>query len=135
MRLLAIAILACSAFAAENRTPAAHKREAVPVQRTGKAAAAKPDGEIERAFRERLAKSKLASDKISISVRGGVATLEGTTNVIQRKGSATRMAKTAGARQVVNKIRISEEARQKAAANLAKGRRRAQVKRSEVSGR
>jgi len=42
------------------------------------------------------------------------------------------MAKTAGARQVVNKIQVADQARQEAAASLATGRRRAQVKRSDV---
>jgi hypothetical protein len=42
------------------------------------------------------------------------------------------MAKTAGAKQVMNKIEVSQTARQKASDNLAQGRRRAQVKRSEV---
>jgi hypothetical protein len=42
------------------------------------------------------------------------------------------MAKTAGAKQVMNKIEVSQTARQKASDNLAQGRRRAQVKRSEA---
>jgi hypothetical protein len=50
---------------------------------------------------------------------------------MQHKGVATRLAKNAGATQVVNRIRISEAARKKAAANFARGRRRAQVKRGE----
>jgi hypothetical protein len=45
------------------------------------------------------------------------------------------MARAAGARQVINKIVISQAAREKANANLAKGRRRVQVKRSEVARR
>ena len=90
------------------------------------------DLELENAIRQRLAKSKSAGDKFTVRVQGGVATIEGKTAVVQRKGSATRMAKTAGARQVVNKIQVAEEARQEAAASLATGRRRAQVKRSDV---
>jgi hypothetical protein len=39
------------------------------------------------------------------------------------------MARTGGAIQVVNKIQISENARQRASANLEKGRKRAEVKR------
>jgi hypothetical protein len=41
------------------------------------------------------------------------------------------MAKSSGAKRVVNNIKISDEAREKAAGNLDQGRRRAQVKRSE----
>jgi hypothetical protein len=40
--------------------------------------------------------------------------------VIQHKGAATRMARTAGAAQVVNNIQISASAKAKAAANLKK---------------
>ena len=41
------------------------------------------------------------------------------------------MAKAAGAKGVVNKIKVSDDAKQKASDNLDSGRRRAQVKRSE----
>src|SRR4051812_39480338 len=92
------------------------------------AAAPKTDSAIELDFRARLSRSKLASDGIQIHARGGVATLTGHTSVIQHKGTATRMAKSAGANSVVNKIEISEAARQAAAERLASGR---QVSRTE----
>jgi hypothetical protein len=66
-----------------------------------------------------------------VRVQNGVATIEGKTDVVQRKAAATRMAKAAGARQVVNKVEVSTAAKEKASQNLATGRRRAQVKRSE----
>jgi hypothetical protein len=53
-------------------------------------------------------------------VARGVVTWEGNTSVIQHKGAATRMAKTAGAAQVVNNIQISADAKAKAAAHLKK---------------
>lgn len=87
------------------------------------AAAARPDGEIERAIKARFARSKVSKNNFQVKVVGGVATLEGSTDVVQHKGAATRMAKTAGARAVVNNIRISEAARQKAAGQLAKARK------------
>lgn len=90
-----------------------------------------PDPELERIIREKLARSKMASDKFTVRVHSGAATLEGRTDVIQRKGAATRIARTAGAREVINKIQVSDAARARASANLAKGRRRAQVKRGE----
>lgn len=65
-------------------------------------------------------------------VQGGVATLEGHTDVLQHKGTATRLAKAMGAKQVVNRIEISDAAREKAAGNLAQGRRRAQLKRGDA---
>ena len=91
----------------------------------------RPDAEIEKDIRARLAKSKISRDKFQVHVQGGVATLEGTTDVIQHKGVATRFAKSAGASAVANKIQISEAAREKAARNLETGRRRAQIRRSE----
>lgn len=92
------------------------------------------DAAIERSIHTRMAKSKIAADKFQFKVQGGVVTIEGKTNVIQRKGAATRMARAAGATQVVNKIVISEEARLKAAANLAKrGDQPGVVKRAQVT--
>ena len=90
------------------------------------------DIELEKAIRARFAKSKAGADKFTVRVQGGVATIEGKTDVVQRKAAATRMAKTAGARQVVNKIEVSQAARDKSSENLTQGRRRAQVKRSEA---
>jgi len=98
------------------------------------AAPARPlsDAELEKAIRARFARSKCAAEGFTVRVQGGVATIEGRTAVVQRKAAATRMARTAGARHVVNKVQVDDDARQKAAANLAKGRRRAQVIRSEA---
>jgi hypothetical protein len=90
------------------------------------------DPDLERAIRAKLGKSKIAADKFEVRVQGGIATLDGRTDVVQHKGTATRLAKGAGAVQVVNRIQVSQAAKDKAAANLAKGRRRAQVKRSQT---
>lgn len=91
------------------------------------------DAELEKAIRERFVQSKaVALDNFTVRVQGGVATIEGRTEVVQRKAAATRMARSAGARKVVNKIEVSDAARQKASERLSKGRRRAQVTRSEA---
>ncbi len=102
-------------------------------------AAAKPtqaprisDADLEKAINARLAMSKISVDKFKAHVQGGIATLEGYTEVVQHKGTATRLAKSAGALAVVNNIEISQAAKDKAQANLDSGRRRAQVKRSET---
>ena len=79
--------------------------------------------------------SKIAADKFEVHVQGGRATITGKTDVLQHKGTATRMAHSAGATDVVNRIEPSEAAKEKAAANLTKGRRRAQIKRSETEAR
>ena len=89
------------------------------------------DVQIEADIRARLAKSVIGKDGLTVRVQGGVAYWDGTTNVVQHKGAATRMAKSAGAKKVVNNIKVGDDARQKAAGNLEQGRRRAQVKRSE----
>src|SRR5580658_10115073 len=107
-----------------------------PHQRATPAKASAPvrlsDVQIEAAIRLKLAKSKIGPDKFHFKVQGGVATIEGNTNVVQHKGAATRMAKTAGAVAVNNHIQISDAAKEKAAENLATGRRRVQVKRGDA---
>jgi hypothetical protein len=81
-----------------------------------------PDAQITSAIRAKFAKSKINADHFTVSVQNGVATIDGKTNVIQHKGVATRLAKIGGALAVQNHIVISEEARAKAAAKLAKAR-------------
>ncbi len=98
-------------------------------------AAGASDSDIEKAIRAKFAKSKISTDKFTAHVQGGVATITGHTDVVQHKGTATRLAKTGGALAVVNNIEISQAAKDKAAQNLASGRRRAQVKRSETVAR
>ncbi|HEY2843163.1 MAG TPA: BON domain-containing protein [Bryobacteraceae bacterium] len=94
-------------------------------------ATAAQDVQTEAAIRARLAKSVIGKDGFTVRVQGGVAYWDGTTDVVQHKGSATRMAKSAGAKKVVNNIKVGAAAKQKAADNLDQGRRRAQVKRSD----
>jgi hypothetical protein len=94
-------------------------------------ATAAQDQQIEAAIRAKLSKSKIGKDGLTVRVQGGVAFWEGSTTVVQHKGSATRMAKTAGAKSVINNIKVTDAAKQKAAENLDQGRRRAQVKRSD----
>ena len=78
------------------------------------------DAQIEAIIRTKLAKSKIGKDGFRFKVQHGIVTWEGTTNVMQHKGSATRMAKSAGAIQVVNNIQVSASAKAKAGANLKK---------------
>jgi hypothetical protein len=95
------------------------------------AVARPPDAELERRIRARFAASKISVENFRVRVENGVAIIEGKTGVIQRKGTATRLARLAGAGAIKNLIEITEEARAKAAGNLEQGRRRAQVVRSE----
>jgi hypothetical protein len=82
--------------------------------------AAPTDAQIEATIRTKLAKSKIGRDGFRFKVARGVVTWEGTTSVVQHKGSATRMAKAAGATQVVNNIQVSADGKAKAAAGLKK---------------
>lgn len=128
------ALLLIAAFAGFSQTPRAARP--VPTAKKDEArrpsrSAVKPDAELERIITAKFAAGKIAADHFRVHVQGGVATIDGRTNVIQHKGTATRIARKAGVINVVNRIQISEEARQKAARNLEQGRRRLQVKRGE----
>lgn len=108
-------LLLLTLFGAFASTPVEKKKQP--------AAAATSDAAIENAIRARFAKSKIASNNLQVHVRGGVATIEGQVSVVQHKGAATRMAKTAGATKVVNNIRIDEAAKRKAAGQLERARK------------
>jgi hypothetical protein len=94
--------------------------------------ATKNDAQLERDIRTRFQQSKIGRNNFQVHVQGGAATIEGQTDVLQHKGTATRLARSVGAARVVNKIQVSQAARERAAAGLAQGRRRAQIKRGEA---
>ncbi len=128
-------LVAGMAWGADTRPVTTHQREAPKAASKAAPAKASPllsDAQLEAAIRAKFAKSKIDADHFQVRVQGGVATIQGRTDVIQHKGVATRMAKSAGAVAVNNHVQASEAARQKAAANLEKGRRRAQIKRGEA---
>jgi hypothetical protein len=121
---LILAIFMTAMWGAQTRTP-------LPKPAPSQGTSSQEDKAIESAIRVKLAKSKIGKDGFTIRVQGGVAYWDGATGVVQHKGAATRMAKSSGAKRVVNNIKISDEAKEKAAGNLEQGRRRAQVKRSD----
>jgi hypothetical protein len=130
MRLLILAaLLALSILGQSAKTTVSNPTVKKPPPAQGTSAS--EDKAIEATIRAKLDKSKIGKDGFKVHVQGGVATWEGSTGVLQHKGAATRMAKSAGAKAVVNNIKVSDEAKEKAAANLDQGRRRAQVKRSD----
>jgi hypothetical protein len=92
------------------------------------------DAQLEALIRKKFAASKISVNGFTVHVRGGTATIEGRTAILQHKGTATRLARNAGARQVVNRIEVDRAAREKASANLRKARKHAQVKRGEPRG-
>ncbi len=115
MKKLLIIVLLCAAslFAAKP---------------TASSGARRSDVEIEAAIKTKLAKSKIGKDGFQVHVKNGIATWQGSTAVMQHKGAATRMAKTAGAVQVVNNIKVSDDAKQKATGNLSGTPRKVEVK-------
>jgi hypothetical protein len=96
--------------------------QAASVAKPKTAATRLPDAQIEQNIRAKFTKSKINVEHFTVTVKDGVATINGKTNVIQHKGVATRLARTGGALAVQNHIQISDEARAKAAAKLAKYR-------------
>jgi hypothetical protein len=75
-------------------------------------------------IRERLAASKIAADKFEVPVQGGRVTIKGQTDVLRHKGTATRMARLAGATDVVNKVEPSEAAKEGLAARKSEEAKR-----------
>jgi hypothetical protein len=130
-----ICCLALLAIAGSGQTGPAANPVSPATQKTAPGHSASNDAAMEKDIRARFARSKISIDKFEVHVQGGVATITGKTNVVQHKGTATRLARIAGAVRVVNQVEVSEAARQRASKNLASGGRRAQVKRSEVPGR
>jgi hypothetical protein len=127
LRALAILCIASTALIGQGKATTTPAKKAP----TAAGTSAQEDKQIEATIRAKLAKSKIGKDGFTVRVQGGIAYWEGKTDVVQHKGSATRMAKTAGAKSVVNNIKVSDAAKEKAAENLDDGRRRAQVKRSD----
>lgn len=89
------------------------------------------DSKLERDIRARFTKSKISKNNFQVHVSNGVATLTGRTDVVQHKGTATRLARLAGAKRVENRITVSERARARASRNSRRSRtkpRRVRVK-------
>jgi hypothetical protein len=132
--IAAVALLAAGVWAGDQRPIQSGQTAPAASQVRATAAASRPrlpDAQLEALIRAKFAKSKISADKFTVRVQGGVATIDGKTNVIQHKGTATRMAKTAGAVAVNNHVQISDAAKQKAAGNLEEGRRRVQIVRGD----
>jgi hypothetical protein len=126
-----IAAWLIAAVACMGQTKPVPSHTAPPPAKAPAKQAVQSDAQIEAIIRAKFARSKINVEKFQVHVQGGVATIEGKTNIIQHKGTATRLAKTSGAVAVNNHIAISDAAKQKAADNLDQGRRRAQVTRGD----
>jgi len=122
MQLLAILFLSAAMLFAQPRARS--------VDRPASAQPHLTDAQIQSRIQAKLSKSKIGRNGFKFTTVNGVTTIEGKANVIQHKGAATRMARTAGARAVVNNIQISDEARAAARSKLSASRR-VSVTRSE----
>lgn len=114
-RTLTILVLFASLLGPASRVSAASVHKSAAVHQT-----VPPDSQIENTIRTKLAKSKIGKDGFRFRVSHGVVTWDGSTNVMQHKGAATRMAHAAGAQQVVNNIQVSAAAKAKAVQGLKK---------------
>jgi hypothetical protein len=133
-RYAAVLTLAAIAVCAAPQSSSAPARRPVPAPSAQAKASMKAkltDAQLEALIKAKFAKSKINEDKFTVRVQGGVVHIDGKTDVLQHKGVATRMAHTAGAEMVDNRVEVSQAAKDKAAGNLAEGRRRVQVKRSD----
>lgn len=114
----AICLLCLTLLPGEARGQTDGKRNPrTPVPKTSTARTHTPvlsDDALQRAIARRFSQSKIGVNGFSVSVSEGTATLSGVAQVSQHKGVATRLAKAAGAREVINRIEISPEARAKA---------------------
>lgn len=115
-RLLIFLVAPLLAMVVTVPAVASSGRTATSVQR----AAAPSDAQIEATIRTKLAKSKIGRDGFRFHVQRGVVTWEGSTDVMQHKGSATRMARAAGAVQVINNIQVSASGKAKGTKSLKK---------------
>lgn len=97
----------------------------------GKAKPDLRDAALRDAILARFAKSKSAPEHFQVHVQGRTATITGKTDIVQHKASATRMAKSAGAVQVINNIQVSAAGKAKA----GEGLRRVGVHRPEAQPR
>jgi len=116
----AVGLLTLLAALLEGQSPAAGP--AAPPVKTP----ALSDAELESAIQRRFRESKIGVNGFSVRVRNGVAYLEGRTPVPQHKGTATRLARSAGARRVENRIEVDRQGCQ-----VRSAPRRVKVRRSE----
>lgn len=93
---------------------AAAQQPAKPSTPTAAASTAASDDALQLKIQDKFSKAKAGGGKFQVKVRSGTAYLTGRADVAQHKGAATRMAKAAGAKRVVNNITVSEAAKQRA---------------------
>lgn len=121
MRTILLSLLLTLASPPESVTA-----QAPPPKPSAPAPAANPaaDEALQAKIQEKFAKAKAGGGKFQVRVRNGTAYLSGRADIPQHKGAATRMAKAAGAKRVVNNITVSEAGKQKAQRDFEQSRPR-----------
>lgn len=76
-------------------------------------ASATGDQALRDAILKRFAASRIGARNFQVAVSNGIVTLTGNTDIAQHKGTATRLAKSAGAKEVLNEIEISDAGKQR----------------------
>lgn len=77
-------------------------------------ASANSDALISAKIKTKLSRSKLKGDGLQFKVNQGTVEWEGVVTIPQHKGAATRMARTSGASNVVNRIVVKAGTKAKA---------------------
>ncbi len=118
MTRILLALMLCCLWPSEDALASTPQAKTAP-------APAIPDEALQQKIQDKFSKAKAGGGKFQVKVRGGTAYLTGRADVAQHKGSATRMAKSAGAKRVVNNIVVTEAAKQKMARDSSQARPRA----------
>lgn len=85
------------------------------------------DAALEAEIAARLARAVIGQDGFTFSVQTGTVYWQGSTTVAQHKGAATRMARSAGAREVINRIEVVSASPAPSSDDSPQALRRAQV--------
>ncbi|MGI9035309.1 MAG: BON domain-containing protein [Pyrinomonadaceae bacterium] len=108
--LLAVSAAAAQTTTTQTTSPMT-KQQTTKAPKTPKATKTKmtkptDDAGIQTCINEKLGKSKMASEGFAATVSGGTATFTGSTKVAGHKGGVSGIAKSCGAKSVVNNITI-----------------------------
>jgi hypothetical protein len=80
--------------------------------------ASNEDAAILAKLKAKMSRSTLRSEAVEYKVENGVVLWSGTVKIPQRKGAATRMAKSSGAKKVLNRIVVQHTTPRTSNANL-----------------
>jgi osmotically-inducible protein OsmY len=112
-RVIAVLLSALLMFVPGSTLSAQSKTQTSESTAKGAGSKNESDASLEQAIRKRFAASKIGANGFTVQVTNGIATLRGQAEVPQHKGVATRLARLAGAKDVVNQIVITDAGKRK----------------------